>query len=187
MRTTITLIVFLTFLSGCYFKISKTLPELNPIEYNYNFPIGEVRKTIDNIFSESKFHGLFFKIGYWGIDTLNPENKNNFFLEYDIDFYSDSKIKSEIYYNWWGYLKLFPHYHIVLDSISFNQTKIKIISYPKVKTGLALDYNHGIPSAIGPFLVEVKPSTIEEYEIIKMIGDALGEKNMPEIKRAFRK
>ena len=52
-----------------------------------------------------------------------------------------------------------------------------------VKTGIALDYNHGLPSSIGPYLSNGQISTIEEYEIIKLIGDSLGEKDMPAVKK----
>ncbi len=46
-----------------------------------------------------------------------------------------------------------------------------------------INWDHFIPDGTFPDLVDVKPSTIEEYEIIKTIGDSLGEKNMPPVKR----
>lgn len=182
------IILSVLFLSSCYFKLTRKLPEKNPMEYVYNFPIFEVRKAIKINFSDNKFHGLSYNYGQ--VEYINKSlgsvtlqgDQNNIILEYDFDFYTHSKIKSEIYYNWWGRLKLYPHYHISLDSISPNKTKISVMSSPKIKTGIAIGYNHGLPSTIGPYLVDVKPSTIEEYKIIKTIGDALNEKDMPAIK-----
>lgn len=186
----ITIIIsFLLLFSSCYFKLTRHLAELNPMEYIYNFSINDVRKTVNNKFSDDKFCGIPFQVGYFGFDKNDSqitenENRNNFFL---ISNYWAPVGKSEMYYNWWGRLKLFPWYHIILDSISPNQTKIRIESEPKVKIGVSIEYNHGLPYRFGAYTVKVKPSTIEEYEIIKLIGEALGEKNMPEIKRAFKK
>jgi hypothetical protein len=176
------------FMSSCYFKLTHRLKELNPMEYIYNLPIYEVRNIIKSNFSDNKFYGLSYNCGQ--VKYINESSasytlqgdQNNIILEYDTDFYTHSKIKSEIYYNWWGRLKLYPHYHISLDSISPNKTKISVASSPSIKTGIAIGCNHGFPSSFGPYLVDVKPSTIEEYKIIKTIGDALNEKDMPAIK-----
>ena len=82
-----------------------------------------------------------------------------------------------------GFLNLYPEYQIILDSLSPNQTTIKIESYPMVEIRRLINWDHFIPDGTFPDLVDVKPSTIEEYEIIKTIGDSLGEKNMPPVKR----
>jgi hypothetical protein len=104
------------------------------------------------------------------------ENKNHFFVNW---FGWDSNgEKSEIYYNFWGKLNLIPSYHIILDSISINQTKISILSFPEVEAGYDLSMNHMLPYVTSR-KVTVKPSTIEEYQIIKLIGEKSGEKNMP--------
>ena len=188
MKNLILIILSIIFLSSCYFKLTKKLPEKNPMEYIYNFSIYEVRNIIKSNFSDNKFYGLSYNCGQ--VKYINeslgsvklPGNQNNIILEYDFDFYTHSKIKSEIYYNWWGRLKLYPHYRISLDSISPNKTKISVMSSPKIKTGIAIGCNHGFPSSFGPYLVDVKPSTIEEYKLIKTIGDSLKEKDMPSIK-----
>ncbi len=155
----------------------------NPLSYYYNAPINQVREIIFSTFSEGKYHGLDFKVGF---DSLEREvnkirgnqNENHFFINW-FGWFSSGE-DSKIYYNWWGKLKLIPSYHIILDSVSQTQTKITIESFPKVKAGVEFSLNHGLPYFTSN-KVSVKPSTIEEYEIIKLLGSELGENNMPPV------
>jgi hypothetical protein len=166
-----------------YFVFTKHIKKQNPLSYVYNTPIFDVRENIRSIFSNGNFHGFDFEVGYDLIEKENNkisdnQNKNHFFINRFA--WISSGENSKIYYNWWGPLKLIPCYHITLDSISENKTKITIQSFPKVIAGSDFSLNHGLPY-ITSRKVDVKPSTIEEYEIIKRIGALSGEKNMPVI------
>ncbi len=163
-------ILILVFCSR-YFVFTRKIEKPNPLSCVYNAPIGHVREKVNEMFSDGKFHGLDFYV---------KENHNHFFINW-FGWFSSGQY-SEIYYNWWGKLKLIPSYHIFLDSVSNSQTKITINSFPKVEAGTDFSLNHLLPY-ITSRKVEVKPSTIEEYEIIKTIGEQLGEKHMPEIQR----
>lgn len=128
----------------------------------------------------SLHHGLDFVIGYNSIKretnkiTYNG-NRNHYFINWF--GWKSSGESSKIYYNWWD-LKLIPSYHIILDSLSNSQTKITIESFPKVEAGTDFSLNH-IQPYITSRKVNVKPSTVEEYEIIRMIGERCGEKKLP--------
>jgi hypothetical protein len=175
----IPLIIILIF-SSRYFVFTKHLENRKPMSYVYKIPISQVRKNVSAIFSDGKFHNLDFEVGYSPSEreinkVTDDENKNHFFIN---RFAWDSSGEdSEIYYNWWGKLKLIPSYHIILDSLSTNQTKITIESFPKVIAGTDFSLNHMVPY-ITPRTVKVKPSTIEEYKIIRMIGSK-GEMSKP--------
>jgi hypothetical protein len=148
------------------------------MSYVYHVPIEKVRKNVIAMFSDYKFHKLEFEIGYDSLEkdmakfTAN-ENRNHYFINW---FGWDSSGEySEIYYNCWGKLKLIPSYHIVLDSLSTDKTNITIESFPKVEAGTDFSLNHMLPYFTSR-KVSVKPSTIEEYQIIRMIGEKCGEK-----------
>lgn len=164
-----------------YFVFKTHIEKLNPMSYIYNSPINLVRKNASSIFANGKFQGLDFWVGYNITERkihkiTDNENRNHFFINWF--GWNSSGENSMIYYNWWGKLKLIPSYHIILDSVSNSQTRITIKSFPKVEAGINISLNHLLPY-ISSRKVNVKPSTIEEYDIIKMIGEKLGEKNMP--------
>jgi len=151
------------------------------MSYVYDAPIDDVRKNVNSIFSNGKFHGLDFQVGYnkteKEIDKIaDDKNKNHFFINwFGWESYGEN---SSIYYNLWGGLKLIPSYHIILDSLSNTETRIRIESFPKVEAGTEVSLNHLLPYFTSR-KVNVKPSTIEEYEVIKLIGQRSGVKNMP--------
>jgi hypothetical protein len=164
-----------------YFIFTKHLERQYPMSYTYNSSLNEVRKNVSIVLSKDKYHGSSFEIGYDSIEKemnniTDNENRNHFFINRFAWFSSGEN--SKIYYNWWGKLKLIPSYHIILDSLSKNQTKIIIESFPQVEAGTDFSLNHMLPYVTSR-KVSVKPSTIEEYEIIWRVGQQCGEKNMP--------
>ena len=179
-------ILFILLFTFCsrYFIFTKHIAKPNPLSYIYHKPIESVREKVIGVFSMDRFHSLNFIVGYDSVEQkmgnlTDNENRNHYFIN---PFWLDSSGDAETYYNWWGKLKLIPWYHIALDSLSANQTRITIDSDPKVEAGWKISSNHGIPYII-PWRVSVKPSTVEEYQIIKSLGDQLGEKQMPPIQR----
>jgi len=184
MKKILTIVILLAILVLCsrYLIFSKHIPKPNPLTYTYDFPIELVRKKVSETFSSGASQGMYVEIGYNKAESqlngISPnENRNNFFIN-RIGFISSGE--SIMYYNFWGRLTLYPSYHIILDSISETRTRIRIESFPKVKTGPKIETNHGIPY-LSSYRVYVKPSTIEEYEIIRSIGNFLGQKNMPPV------
>ena len=177
----LTVIIILILFSSRYIVITKHLEKRYPMSYVYHASIEKVRQNVFDIFSDYKFHNLEFDIGYDSLECemikiTENENRNQFFINW---FGWDSSGEySEIYYNIWGKLKLIPCYHIFLDSLSINKTKITIESYPKVEAGTDFSLNHMLPYVTSR-KVTVKPSTIEEYEIIRKIGEKCKEENMP--------
>jgi len=176
-------ILIIVLFSSRYFIFTKQIEKKYPISYLYHVPIEKVRKNIIDIFSDSKFNNFSFEIGYDSLEMemlklSENENQNHFFINW-FGWNSNGE-KSKIYYNFWGKLKLIPSYHIILDSLSINQTKISILSFPEVEAGYDFSMNHMLPY-ITSRKVKVKPSTIEEYQIIKTIGDKCSEEKMPTI------
>ncbi|MBK0378830.1 hypothetical protein [Mucilaginibacter segetis] len=174
------LIVCVVIYATRYLVYKKQLKDIKLVSYVYKHPIIQVREEVVRMFSDERYHGLDMTQGYNSSESdllkiSQSDNLNHFFINW-FAWYSGGE--SELYYNWWGKLKYIPKYHIVLDSISNDQTKIEIQSFPKVEAGTQFSLNHGLPYVTSR-KVEVKPTTIEEYEIIKRIGKALGEK-MPE-------
>jgi hypothetical protein len=177
------IIIFISVLfTSCYFKLTHKQNEINPTEYLFDFPINQVRDSILSGFCCYKYQKMNFSHGVIGSESdsiSGEENKNTFFLG---QLYTSSG-KSHIYYNWWGRLNLYSEFRISLDSISTNKTKVKIDSRLEVKTGLKIAINHFLPY-LTAHKEKVKASTIEEYQIIKSLGDILGQENMPNIKFA---
>jgi hypothetical protein len=179
------LLLVLFSLNSCYIKLKHEFNDLNPTEYYYNFPINQVRDTILMHLCCHKYKKMYFEHGYFNYrlsDSLYlsaSKNYNTFFL----GSLMSNKGKSQIYYNWLrGSLDQYSYYQISLDSISKGITGICILSKVELKTGKKIEITHlGYPTLVERRL-KVEPSTIEEYEIIKTIGDFLGEKDMPNIK-----
>lgn len=150
------------FMSSCGLVLTRELEKTNPVEYQFDFPLDTVRNKIE-------------KIEYLGQKITHSEYyKDKFVL---MCFYCD---KSKLYYNLCGNLKMYAVFNIYMDSISKNITNVRIESLIYVISGYTINTNHGIPY-IDNWDHKVKQSTIEEYEILKIIGDSLKQKNMPEI------
>jgi|GEM_PF-2516999 len=182
------ILLLITLFLSRYIVLIKPVDELYPMSYVYKSSANEIRKVLIETFSNSKFYGLDCQIGYDSIGrelvhVTEKENRNHFFINWNS--WESSGEVSKIYYNLFGRLKLIPSYHIILDSISDMQTKLIIISFPKVKAGLSFSQNHLMPYITSRH-VNVLPSTIEEYEILFNIGQKVGEKNMIFIKSSTK-
>ncbi len=170
-QTLVIVVIAVLIFSSRYFVFTKQVVDLKPMSDICDVSINQVRENVIAIFSDGKFHDLNFDIGYSDAErkvkhVTDKENRNHFFINW---FGWDSSGEdSEIYYNWWGKLKLIPCYHIILDSMSINRTRITIESFPKVMAGTDFSLNHLFPYAT-PRRVSVQPSSIEEYRIIRMI------------------
>lgn len=149
-------------ITSCGIVLSRKLVKKNPLSYQFDFPIDTVRNKVENIkYLDRKF-------------IQNKGNENKFELWC---FYGG---KSKLYHNLCNDLLISGSFYIVLDSISKFTTNVRIESDLEVVSGFTISTNHGIPIFVDLFH-KVKPSSIEEYEILKIIGIELGQKDMPEI------
>lgn len=158
-------------------NIDINIDKKNPTEFQFNAAINEVKTAIINNFSKWQFcgYGLFYKEKFPAkIFSING-NENDFLLHT-----RSPNCSSKVYYRKNGIPYLyFAEFHIHLDSLNSNSTSVKIItSETEIQTGLSL-----LPT-IPHFqrawrYKEVPPTTVEEYEILLIIGKALGVNNMP--------
>jgi hypothetical protein len=100
--------------------------------------------------------------------------------EYDAYFCGgDSPFgESAVYFNDGVALPYFADFHIHLRAINQRRTRVEITTYDSsVNTGV----NAGWSPARGhvSLYVTVDPTTVEEYQILLMIGQQLGTMNMP--------
>jgi len=143
----------------------------NPTSYVFSKPKQEVEKAIVEALGghESSKRSKFS--GYILHKSLNKGNFKLMAIPGNL---------SKVYFNKKGKAYLYcPVIQFVIDSIAENITKVSInVENPEVLTRLTL-------SPILTWIYKYKPvlaTTVEEYEILLMIGKELGEKNMPELK-----
>jgi len=147
--------------------------EQNPTEYIFYSSKQEVEKAIIEAFGgrksskKSKFSGYF----------LSEYPKGSFKL------LSDGGNLSKVYFRKNGEAyRYIPTIQIVIDSIAESTTKVSInITDPKIFTRLTLLPTFPWMERGGKYLI-VSATTVEEYEILLMIGKELKEENMPELK-----
>ena len=155
---------------GCYSQ--KELTALNPTSYIFEANIEQVRKSIIAGLGDYKMKclALYSKEDYEN-DVFNTN------IRYDALLNSFCSFESKIYFRFNKPLYYQASFHLHLDSISENRTKVEVFTlnpnictwgFPFGSTGHG--YSH---------TKKVSPSTIEEYEILLAIGKQLGEKNMP--------
>ena len=157
-------------LIGCYSK--KKLDNSNPTSYVFNANIEQVRIAIVN--NTEKYNEN--RMSLWSKDEdkkiiLHTDIKGDAWLN------QFGNIESKIYFKSGKPLPYSVDFHIRLDSISENKTRVEIFTLnPKIFRWGILYGNIGHGYA---HMKEVPPSTIEEYEILLSIGEQLGEKGMP--------
>jgi hypothetical protein len=171
----------LIFCYGCNSYKYLTI-EKNHTVYSFNANIPQVKKAIRLKFEKRGFRDM----GYCVFEDNNPFAENTFQDKENLNdayLYSHDTIgKSYIYHNRKGGLWYWASFHIHIQTINDSLTKVEIRTIkPKVKTGLQLKPGDNF-SLFGYKYKEVPPSTVEEYQILLMIGEALGEKNMPALK-----
>jgi hypothetical protein len=103
-----------------------------------------------------------------------PENKNDAFLFGGPDAFG----RSQVYFKKGVPLLYFADFQIHLAKVDSSKTRVSIVTYePWVSAGLDHSSPHG-PSYIE---VDVKPTTVEEYEFLLKIGHELGVQDMPQL------
>lgn len=178
--------IFVIIFSGCkveYEKIEFT--DKNPTNYCYDYSLDKVKNAIKLEFENFSYcsHKLYFKENVLFYETGSElfedyNNRNDALLAGD-NFYC----KSFIYFKNSIALEYESVYQIHVSSSSENKTCLEIITInPRIKIGIFRTFTPQSMSFKGPKYISVEPSTIEEYEILYLIGKRLGQKNMPNVK-----
>jgi len=180
------IILFWLFLTTlCFAKKTIVIDdsEKNPTEYVFNFPMDTVRNAIQKSLSWYKYckyslkdyTSSFFK------NVKNPQKTDNDFLLM-IYIWADTKCRSKVYFNKKGKPYLyFANFFIHLTETD-NGISVSIhAEKPQIYVGRQLLPNPAFLSR-GPKFKEVPSSTVEEYEILLIIGEALGINDMPDLK-----
>ena len=158
-------------LIGCYSK--KKLDNPNPTSYVFDASIEQIKSAIKNANETYQIRG-----------SLYFSDRENYLYGY---IFEDSKnindaiinllgsINSKMYFRSGKPLYYQASFHVHLDSISENKTKVEIFTLnPKLYT-----FGFGVGHFGYTHVKKVPPSTIEEYEILLAIGKQLREKGMP--------
>lgn len=151
------------------------MAEKNPTEYVFNHPMGEVKQVIEKNLQSSRNMDLERNIDF----PVNKIVKEEIGID-DYILYRPCDFESYVYRTGDRGRYYFMALQIHLDSLSEDQTRVKIITHGRsVITG----YRPGIAhmSFLIPICQTVEPSTIEEYQVIYKIGRSLGEKMAPVI------
>ena len=150
----------------------------NPTTYIFNANIDEIKNIISSNFSKYNFNGMILRTldnnnTFSEAIFNNPNNKNDAYL------YSHDLINSSIYYKDSKPLLYSVSFHIHLDSIDKNHTSVQVNSmHPEVIVGTKFGFSDNMKLRTADFR-KVEPSTVEEYQILLIIGNSLKDRNMP--------
>ena len=153
---------------GCYTKEKLLVP--NPTSYVFDAGIEDVRKAILTRVEDSLDGYTVYAKEDYDNDILSKNIKNDALLRNHYD------VKSKMFFRFGNPLPYFPEFIIHLDSISEKKTNVVVYTSDTtiVVGGI------GVPHFGYTWEKKVSPSTIEEYEILLLIGQQLGQEGMPE-------
>ena len=167
-------LIFLLFITisvltiGCYSK--EKLQSPNPTSYVFDAGIEDARKAIITRVEDSlDGYTVYAKEDYEN-DIFSKNIKNDALLVNICD------VKSKMFFRFGKPLPYFPEFIIHLDSISEKKTNVVVYTSDTtiVVGGI------GVPHFGYTWEKKVSPSTIEEYEILLLIGQQLSQEGMPE-------
>ncbi|MBP5557101.1 MAG: hypothetical protein J6X65_05295 [Bacteroidales bacterium] len=153
---------------GCYTKEKLLVP--NPTSYVFDAGSEDVRKAILTRVEDSLDGYTVYAKEDYDNDILSKNIKNDALLRNHYD------VKSKMFFRFGNPLPYFPEFIIHLDSISEKKTNVVVYTSDTtiVVGGI------GVPHFGYTWEKKVSPSTIEEYEILLLIGQQLGQEGMPE-------
>lgn len=167
-------LIFLLFITisvltiGCYSK--EKLQSPNPTSYVFDAGIEDARKAIITRVEDSlDGYTVYAKEDYEN-DILSKNIKNDALLSNHYD------VKSKMFFRFGKPLPYSPEFIIHLDSISEKKTNVVVITSDTTVVVGGIGFGH-----VGyTWEKKVSPSTIEEYEILLLIGQQLSQEGMPE-------
>ena len=174
---------------------TRSLPSPNPTSYVFSLPIAETHEKAWQAFSieHQTDRPIFDRSGGLGFeDTLfaecatnavfgeaifrDPANTNDFYLQ---SFDQPFEI-SPIYYGSTGPLPFIGTFHLHLAASRTNTMVTVIASHTEVVAGTKFGFGPCGPGRAYVY-VSVKPTTIEEYSILRYLGNYIGVTNMPPV------
>ena len=189
----IVLVMYLFFLASCacyYEDVRREGEVLNPTSYVYDFPEMEVRLVLDSCFALSTSQFPFdarekYQIGLKSLSHISGELFQEppilYFRKRDEKIFPVSmNLKSYVLKN--RFLDAYAEYVLRIDSVALKKTRVSVLLHKNyvsigrklglnpISLGIMVDRNKDVPSC-----------TIEEYEILKYIGNKLGQEGMPPI------
>lgn len=175
-------LIFCT-LTGCCFKMAMRLRPPNPTEYVFHTGLSAARSAVWQTFTE---RGLRYR-NMIAEDRSTPHHDTLLDVEAnqrDVSLYSYEDIgKSAKYYSWWGRLKLNASFLIHFDSVGTGLTSISIRTYDsEVMSGIRPGLGDNL-TLLKPCYSSAPPSSVEEYELLLLIGRLLGEQGMPQLRK----
>ena len=153
---------------GCYSK--EKLQSPNPTSYVFDAGIEDVRKAILTRVEDSLDGYTVYAKEDYDNDILSKNIKNDALLRNHYD------VKSKMFFRFGNPLPYSPEFIIHLDSISEKKTNVVVYTSD---TTIVIG-GIGVPHFGYTWEKKVSPSTIEEYEILLLIGQQLGQEGMPE-------
>jgi hypothetical protein len=176
---------------------TRLLPHPNPTVYTFPLPVEETRSEALEAFSiEHQAHKPIFPRSQEGQHfqtTLFPEYSTNAVFGEAIfrdqgntnDIYlhsmNDPFTASSVYRGRHGGLPFIAAFHLHLTSAGSNSTIVQIAALdPTVMNGEKFGCGPCGPG-YGRICDKVQPTTVEEYTILRYLGQFLGVTNMPEV------
>ena len=156
---------------GCVTQQKLSIP--NPTSYIFGSNLEQVKEAIKDVKKVTPLKSFRF---IYAENSINEDsilfskqaNCNDVIL---INF--SASHDSKIYYKFGKTVYYNAKYHIHLDSVSTDKTKVEIYTLKPHIITFFLGGQHGINRS-----KNVLPSTIEEYEILLAIGKQLGQEGM---------
>jgi hypothetical protein len=174
--------LLVSLLPCCEYSVaSKKLKSKNPTVYVFNATIPKVRECLKGK-GHFKLRDKLFHVAFKEDDSPfarpifdSEQNKHDAFL---YNFHEPIG-PSEVYFKGNEPLLYFAHFHIHLERVGPEQTKVEAISVgSKVIHGRKFSIH-----ALGMIndYMDVEPTTIDEYRILLKIGSCVGQEGMPKI------
>lgn len=175
------LILLVLLIGGCSEFEERELENKNPTKFTFDYSIEKVKEVIHSKFKDYDYRkmGLYFGDNFYP-DSLSIFNQKGNENDFCLSTYDDPIGKSHLYFKNGEALDYIASFHLHLERLDSVKTIVNVITLnPRVVVGKKLTPNvHGVrPFDYKP----VEPSTIEEYEILTMIGRGLGQRGMPSL------
>lgn len=146
-----------------------TLAEPNPVSYTYNIEFDSIFALLDGWKTDE-----LKKMGYTYREGRREPEKSNGTIELYGRF-----APSLLYRSGTTGLDTYSRWCLYCDSVSRHKTKITV---KPICCGVLTGWNKYLwANRKLPWIISVASSTIEEYRLLRLIGELVEEKGMPEI------
>jgi hypothetical protein len=194
-KNVLALLAVLAVSTSCSRVQTRTLAHPNPTSQRFPFPAQEVHDQAIGIFSleHQVRNPVFGPQPFSFSSTLFLESSTNAVFAESIfrdstnaqDLYlhtfHDPFVRSPVYVGSDGNLPFIAAFHLHLNAVASNETEVSVAA---LETEVISGQHFGI-GPCGPGMANtyrpVKPTTVEEYTILRYLGNYLGVTNMPAV------